>query len=266
MVEADARDLLTALLAEFADLFAEPKGLPPAHAFDHRIHLLPRTPPVAVRPYLYAQLLKDEIEAQCQAMLAQGIIRQSTSAFSSLVLLVRKCDGSWHFCVDYRALNIKTVCDKFPIPIVEGLLDELKSAVFFTKLDLRSGYHQARMHPDDIAKMAFRNHDGHFEFLVMPFGLTNALSTFQVLMNVVLQLFLCRCVLVFFDDILIFSRSWLEHLEHVRAVFLALRQHGLVLKRSKYSFGEQRIQYLGHVIADGVVAMDTDKYDKTKNP
>jgi len=93
----------------------------------------------------------------------------------------------------------------------------------------------------------------------MPFGLTNALSTFQVLMNAVLQPFLRRCVLVFFHDILIFSRSWLEHLEHVRAVFLALRQHGLVLKRSKYSFGEQRIQYLGHVITDGVMAMDTNK-------
>jgi len=115
------------------------------------------------------------------------------------------------------------------------------------------------MHPDDIVKTAFRTHHGHFEFLVMPFGLTNAPSTFQALMNAVLQPFLRRCVLVFFDDILIFSKSWSEHLQHVRSVFLALRQHGLVLKRSKCSFGEQRVQYLGHVIANGVVAMDTDK-------
>src|SRR6185312_12436071 len=137
---------------------------------DHCIHLLPGTSPVAVRPYRYAQLLKDEIEAQCKAMLVQGIIRQSTSAFSSPVLLVRKRDGSWRFCVDYRALNSKTVCDKFPIPIVEELLDELKGAVFFTKLDLRSGYHQVQIHPDDVAKTAFCTHHGHFEFLVMPFG------------------------------------------------------------------------------------------------
>jgi len=227
-----AANPLTALLAEFDDLFATPSGLPPPRQLDHRIHLLPNTPPVAVRPYQYAQMLKDEIEAQCQAMLEQGIIRASTSAFSSPVLLVRKRDGSWRFCVDYRALNSKTVRDKFPIPIVEELLDELKDVVFFTKLDLRSGYHQVRMHSDDIAKTAFQTHHGHFEFLVMPFGLINAPSTFQALMNEVLRPFLRRCVLVFFDDILIFSRTETEHLQHVRAVLSTLRQHGLVLKPS----------------------------------
>jgi len=159
-----AANPLTALLAEFDDLFATPSRLPPPRQLDHRIHLLPNTPPVAVRPYRYAQMLKDEIEAQCQAMQKQGIIRASTSAFSSPVLLVRKRDGSWRFCVDYRALNSKTVRDKFPIPVVEELLDELKYAMFFTKLDLRSGYHQVRMHPDDIAKTAFRTHHGHFSF------------------------------------------------------------------------------------------------------
>jgi hypothetical protein len=212
---AAIHDLMRLLLAEFVDLFAEPAGLPPAHPFDHRIHLQPGTPLVAVRPYRYPQLLKDEVEAQSAAMLAQGIIRASTSAFSAPVLLVRKRDETWHFCVDYRALNALTVRDCFPIPIVDELLDELKGAVFFTKLDLRSGYHQVCMHPDDVHKTAFRTHHGNFEFLVMPFGLTNGPSTFQALMNEVLQPFLRRFVL---DDILIFSRTHAEHLQHICAV------------------------------------------------
>jgi hypothetical protein len=133
--------LLSRLLESFDSVFAAPSSLPLPRACDHRIHLLPGTAPVAVRPYRYPHLQKDELEAQCAAMLNQGIIRPSTSPFSAPVLLAKKADDTWSFCVDYRALNERTVKDKFPIPIVEELINELHGARFFTKLDLRAGYH-----------------------------------------------------------------------------------------------------------------------------
>jgi hypothetical protein len=169
-------------------------------------------------------------------MLTQGVIRPSSSAFSAPVLLVKKANDSWRFCVDHCALNVMTVKDKFPIPVVEELLDELYNASFFTKLDLRSGYHQVLMHPIDVEITTLRTHQGLFEFLVMPFGLTNMSATFQALMNDILHPFLRRFVLVFFDDILIYNSLWSEHLHHVRLVFEQLQAHKLYLKKSKCFF------------------------------
>jgi hypothetical protein len=203
-------DLLDALLEEFAGLFVEPQGLPPHRHLSHRIKLKPGVGDVAVHPYCYAHTQKDELERQCDETLRHGVIQPSSSAFSSPALLIRKHDGTWRFCVDYHALNNATMKDKFPIPMVEELLDELRGARFFTKLDMHSGYHQVLMHPDDVEKTAFRTHHGLFEFLVMPFGLTNAPATFQSLMNDVLLPFLRRFVLVFLTAFLFTARrGWI---------------------------------------------------------
>jgi hypothetical protein len=254
-----APSLLDELLVFFAGVFAEPTGLPPQRTRDHTIVLKPGALPVAVRPYRYPAAHKDELERQCAAMIVQGTVRRSDSAFSSSVLLVKKSDGSWRFCVDYRALNVLTVKDAFPIPVVDELLDELHGVRFFTKLDLRSGYHQVQMRPADIHKTTFRTHNGLYEFLVLPFGLCNAPAMFQALMNDVVRPFLRRFVLVFFDDILIYSKSWADHHRHIRAVFSELRRHQLFVKRAKCASGASSVAYLGHVISEAGVAMDPTK-------
>jgi hypothetical protein len=165
------------------------------------------------------------------------------------------------FCIDYRALNEKKVKDKFSIPVVDELLNELHGARYFTKIDLHSGYHQMRMHPNDIENMAFRTHQGHFEFMEMPFGLSNTPTTFQSLMNEILQPYIRKFVLVLFADILIYNSSRAEHLQHVKLVFEQLRLHRLSIKKSKCIFGGTSVTYLGNVILANGVAMDPGKVE-----
>jgi len=187
-----------------------------------------------------------EIKKKIQEFLDKGIIRPSSSPCGSPIVLVPKKDGTWRRCVDFCALKNITVKNRYPLPKIDDLLDELKDAKYFTKLELGSGYHQIRMAEGDIWKTTFKTKQGLFEWIVMPFGLYNALATFMHVMNDVLRPFLDEFVIVYLDDILIFSKSRDEHVMHVRKVLDVLKKEQLYLKMSKCDFGKTCLFYLGH--------------------
>ncbi|XP_022685245.1 uncharacterized protein LOC111258328 [Setaria italica] len=247
------------VLEEFKDVFTEPKELPPPRGVDHSIPLIDEAKTINQRPYRLPHHQKNAMEELIQHLMEAHMIRPSVSPYSSPVILVKKKDSTWGLCVDFRQLNSNTVKNKYPIPIIEDLLDELFGAQVFSKIDLRSGYHHIRMKESDIHKTAFTTHVGHFEYLVMPFGLTNAPTTFQTLMNNVLADFLRKFASVFFDDILNYSTSMQDHVDHLRAVLAVLRENKLHAKFSKCTFAQSEVEYLGHVISKAGVATDPSK-------
>ncbi|KAJ9526673.1 hypothetical protein QJQ45_017555 [Haematococcus lacustris] len=249
------------IVQEYADVFPSdlPHGLPPQRSVDHRIELQQAKPPPARPIYNVSSSELAELKQQIGELLDKGFIRPSTSPYASGVLLVRKKDGSFRMCIDYRPLNRITIKNKYPLPRLDTLLDRLHGAKVFSKLDLRQGYHQIRVAPEDIHKTAFRTRYGHFEFTVLPFGLCNAPATFQRLMNDVLHDLLDDCVLVYLDDILIFSRTPQEHLAHLRRVLDLLRKHKLYAKLSKCEFGMDQTSFLGHIVSASGIACDPAK-------
>ena len=255
---------LQKVLDNHSKVFETPKDLPPIHDHDHDISLIPGSVPPNIRPYRYPYVQKSEIEHMVAEMLEASIIQPSQSSFSAPIVLVHKKDGSWHMCPDYRELNKLTIKDKFPIPVIDELLDELHGSIYFTKLDLRSGYHQIRMNTENFPKTSFRTHEGHYEFVVMPFGLTNAPSTFQGLMNSIFKPFLRKFVLVFFDDILIYNKSWKDHVQQVDMVLKLLEEKKLYAKISKCFFGVQKVEYLGHIVSHEGLKVDPRKIKTIK--
>jgi len=177
-----------------------------------------------------------ELKKQIEELLEKQFIRPSASPLGAPVLLVKKKDGSSRLCVDYRQLNKLTIKNKYPLPRIDDLLDQLKGAGVFSKIDLRSGYHQILVRPEDVQKTTFRSRYGHYEYVVMPFGVTNAPALFMDYMNRIFRPWLDKFVVVFIDDILIYSRTREEHADHLRVVLKILRDHQLYGKLSKYEF------------------------------
>ena len=255
------------IIREFDDVFpkALPKGLPPDRGKDFEIDLIPGAKPQSKGIYRMSQPELDEVRKKVTELLEQGFIRPSSSPWGAPVLFAMKKDGGLRFCVDYRALNRLTIKNGYPLPRIDELLDTLCEAKYFSKIDLLSGYHQLRIGEKSVPKTAFKTRYGSYEFTVVPFGLTNAPGFFMSEMNTMFSDFIEDFMIIYLDDILIYSKSWDEHLNHLRKVLQRLRENKFYAKLKKCVFGVQEVEYLGFILKDNTVLVDPSKVEAVRS-
>jgi hypothetical protein len=265
-LEESLPSVVVSLLQEYEDVFPNdvPSGLPPIRVIEHQIDFVPGAT-IPNRPaYRSNSEETKELQRQVEELLAKGHVRESMSPCAVSVLLVPKKDGTWRMCVDCRAINNIMVKYRHPIPRFDDMLDELHGSCIFAKIDLKSGYHQIKMKEGDEWKTAFKTKYGLYEWLVMPFGLTNAPSTFMRLMNHALRAFLGRFVVVYFDDILVYSKSLDQHIDHLHCVLAVLRKEKLYANLKKCSFCLDKVVFLGYVVSGKGIAVDEEKVKAIK--
>ncbi|GKC80670.1 putative reverse transcriptase domain-containing protein [Tanacetum coccineum] len=254
------------IVQDFPEVFPEDlPGLPPTRQVEFQIDLVPGVASIARTPYRLAPSKMKELSEQLKELSDKGFIRPSSSPWGALVLFVKKKDGSFRMSIDYQELNKLTVKNRYPLPRIDDLFDQLQGSSVYSKINLRSGYHQLRVREEDIPRTAFRTRYGHYEFQVMPFGLTNAPAVFMDLMNRVCKPYLDKFVIVFIDDILIYSKNKQEHEEHLKIILELLKKEELYAKFSKCEFWISKVQFLGHVIDSKGIHVDPAKIEAIKD-
>ncbi|GJY33718.1 reverse transcriptase domain-containing protein [Tanacetum coccineum] len=254
------------IVRDFPEVFLKDfPGIPPTRQVGFQIDLVHGVAPVAQAPYRLAPSEMKELSDQLHELSDKGFIRPSSSPWGAPVLFVKKKDGSFRMCIDYRELNKLTVKNRYPLLRIDDLFDQLQRSSVYLKINLRSGYHQLRVHKEYISKSTFRTRYGHYEFKVMPFSLTNAPAVFMDIMNWVCKPYMDKFVIVFIDDILIYSKSKQKHEEHLKLILKLLKKEELYAKFSKCEFWIPKVQFLGHVIDSKGIHMDPVKIESIKD-
>jgi len=250
------------VVQEFLEVFPDDvTDLPPKREVEFAIDLVLGTSPISIALYRMSASKLGELKKQLEELLEKQFIRPSVSPWGAPVLLVKKKDGSMRLCVDYRQLNKVNIKNRYPLLRIDDLMDQLIGAEVFSKIDLRSGYHQIRVKTEDISKTAFRMRYGHYEYSMMPFSVTNAPGVFMEYMNRIFHPYLDQFVVVFIYDILLYSKSEEKLAEHLRIVLQVLKDKQLFAKLLKCEFWLQEVSFLGHVISKGGIAVDLSNVD-----